>query len=109
MPTLRDRADQTQQLLAALLATVGRATISPAQLYDLVSMNGKTTKQIIAFNLADGTRTQTEIAKKLRLDSGNFSRTVTRWVEAGVIFRLGESRDAKLLHIYRVPTAKPKG
>jgi hypothetical protein len=53
--------------------------------------------QLHAFNMCDGTRTQGEIAKAQGLDPGNFSRTVSRWVEAGVVFKMP---DNKLLHVY---------
>ena len=69
---------------------------------------GRGTKQVEAFNLADGTRTQSEIAEQVKMDQGQLSRTVSRWIEAGIMFRLGDGRDAKLLHIYPIPAALPE-
>ena len=47
----------------------------------LAEIIGSSAKQQAAFNMCDGTMGQGEIAKALKLDSGNFSRTVTRWVD----------------------------
>jgi len=100
--------EQTESLLRALLVTVGRSAFPLDQLYEIVDPTGKGGKQVQAFNLADGTRTQADIRAITKLDSGNLSRTVSRWLEAGIIFRVGEDRDAKLLHIYPIPSKRPK-
>ena len=68
--------------------------------------NGK--KQIKAFNLCDGTLNQAEVAKKCNMDRGNLSRTLARWRENGVLFVLGERRNATFLHIYPLPPEKKK-
>lgn len=64
-------------------------------------------KQTKAFNMCDGSRSQGEIIKALKLDQGNFSKTVTRWVDAGIAIRLGEGRETKLLHVYPLPKVSP--
>lgn len=69
----------------------------------VVAPSGASKKQLIAFNLCDGTLSQGQIAKKLNLDAGNFSRTVGRWVEAGVVFRIGSEREERLRHIFPLP------
>lgn len=99
---------ETDALLRALLLTTGRAAIPERQVYDLVKPTLKGAKQVKAFNLADGTRTQGDIAKKAKINRGNFSRTVSRWIAKGIMFRLGEGRDAKLPHIYPIQTKRPK-
>ena len=68
-------------------------------------------KQVRAYSLCDGTRSQTDIAKALTLVAGNFSRTVSRWIDSGIVFRLGEGREAKLLHVYplSIEATKKKG
>jgi DNA-binding MarR family transcriptional regulator len=87
--------------LRAILATVARQTFPPSTLRDLVAPAGAGgEKQIRAYNLCDGTQTQGEIAKELGLDSGNFSRTLNRWVDHGIVIRVGEGRDAKPVHVY---------
>lgn len=90
-------------LLQAILATTGRTTFPPAVLFRIVCPKGEAPKQILAFNLADGTRTQGEIAKEAKIDPSNFSGNVGRWINQGVLFRLGAGRTAKLLHIYPLP------
>ena len=95
-------------LLRALIVTTGRAAFSVKDVYALVNPTGKGAKQIKAFNLADGTLTQGEIATKVKIDRGNFSRAVARWIESGIMFRLGEGRESQLLHIFPIPTKAPK-
>lgn len=101
-------ADYTQELLMALLATTGRTAFTVTSVFDMVDPTGKSTKQIKGFNLADGTLTQAEIVKKVKIDSGNFSRAVSKWIDQGIMFRLGDGRDAKLLHIFPLPNKRPK-
>ena|SRR5438876_9401279 len=98
-------------LLRAILTLIARQTFPPERLAEIVIAKGAGAKQVKAFNLCDGSKTQGEIAKSLKLDAGNFSRTVSRWLEEGVVFRLGGGRDATLLHVYRLPdgVTKKKG
>lgn len=92
-------------LLKAILSTMARQVFPVEELKQIVAPHGSSAKQLQAFNLCDGDRSQSEIAKILKLDSGNFSRTVARWIAAGVVFRLGDGKDSRLIHIYRLPTA----
>jgi hypothetical protein len=91
--------------LRAILATVARQTFPPATLYDLITRGGGGEKQLRAYNLCDGTRNQSEIAKELGLDAGNFSRSLARWVDAGIVMRVGETRDMKPVHVYPLPAS----
>jgi hypothetical protein len=91
---------ESSSLLKALIATTGRLAFPQEKLTEIICSKSAGAKQIKAFNLCDGTRSQAEIIKECKLDAGNFSRTVGRWVSAGVLFRIGEGKDAKLLHIY---------
>lgn len=86
-------------LLRCAIQVVGRIAIRPEQVGEILVVNA-TAKQFKAYNLCDGTKTQGEVTKAAGLDSGNFSRTVARWVKSGVLFRLGSGKEAKLLHIY---------
>lgn len=91
----------TDILLRAILSMTARQALPPAELAQIVAPKGAAGEaQLSAYNMCDGTRGQGEIAKALNLDAGNFSRTVARWVEAGIVLRLGEGRDAKLLNLY---------
>jgi hypothetical protein len=88
-------------LLRALLSVTARQAVPPPKLSKILVPPGpKSGKQVKAYNLCDGTRTQAEVAKALKLDQGNFSRTVGRWIDAGVLFRVGSGREAKLQHLY---------
>jgi hypothetical protein len=96
-------ADVTSDLLRALLTVTARAVFPVEKLAGIVQSVGAGEKQLAAYNLCDGNRKQAEIAKALSLDAGNFSRTVGRWIDAGIVFRLGEGRDATLMHVYPIP------
>jgi hypothetical protein len=96
-------SEKSEQLLQALISLVGRTTFPTEDLEDIVVSGNGGDKQRTAFNMCDGTRGQGEIAKELKIDHGNFSRTVARWVEEGVVFKIGDGREAKLLHVYPLP------
>lgn len=86
-----------EQLLECMVQILGRASLPEERVREAV---GDGPKQLKAFNLADGTRTQAMIAKATGLDQGNLSRVFRRWVESGAAFWLGEGKEARLLHIY---------
>lgn len=92
-----------EALLRAILGAVARQTFSIDDILKLVAVGAGKEKQIAAYNLADGTRTQAEIAKELSLDQGNLSRTVARWIDEGIVIKTGDGRDLKLLHVYPLP------
>lgn len=69
-------------------------------------MVGTSLRQVEAYNLCDGTRTQAEVVKASKLDQGQFSRVATRWAQEGVLFKLGSGRDVKLLHLYSLSTTQ---
>jgi hypothetical protein len=93
----------SEALLRAILSSVARQTFPEARLRDLVLPRGAGPNQMTAFNLCDGSKTQGEVAKAAALDPGNFSRTVARWIELGIMFKFGEGREAKLQHVYPLP------
>ena len=64
--------DETETLLRALVQLVGRQTFPEDDLRQIVAPPGAGTKQLRAYNLCDGTRTQGEIAKKGGARSGQF-------------------------------------
>jgi hypothetical protein len=92
-----------EALLRAILSAVARRTFRVADILALVAIGAGKDKQIAAYNLCDGTRTQGEIAKALALDPGNFSRTVGRWIDEGIVIKVGDGRDVKLQHVYPLP------
>jgi DNA-binding HxlR family transcriptional regulator len=93
---------EINDLLRCTLQILGRAVMPSEKIRKIIGEKKK--KQIKAFNLCDGTRMVTEIAKESRINQGNLSRTLSRWCESGIVFRIGEGKDAKFLHIY--PLAK---
>jgi len=95
----------TDALLKGILATVGRTAFPPDQLYKIVAPTAGSAKQVVAYNLCDGETPQAEIGRRAKLDKGSLSRTITKWIEAGVVIRVGA--DGHPLHLYPL-TAKPK-
>ncbi len=94
-------SERIEDLLGCLIQVIGRAALPEARVREIV---GDASKQIRAFNLCDGTRTQTEIRKAVGLDPGNFHRTAKRWIESGVAFEFRKGNESRLLHVY--PIAK---
>ncbi len=92
--------NDSDALLRGILSMTGRLAIPPPELLQIVAPKGGGEAQLAAYNLCDGSKSQGEIAKELKIDPGSFSRTVSRWIEAGVVIRLGEYPHFKLLHIY---------
>jgi len=82
-----------EQLLSSLIQVIGRAVFPPEKVLESV---GRSRMQLRAFNMCDGNRTQSEIAKKLRTDQGNLSRTSMRWIEKGIAFPVGDGKNARL-------------
>lgn len=97
-------SDRTEQLLQVLVQLAGRTAFSPDKLREIVAVGQSAARQVEAYNLCDGRRTQGDIAKSLRLDAGNFSRTVRRWQDQGIVFRVGD--DQQLLHLYPLTDAE---
>jgi hypothetical protein len=79
----------TEALLRGILATVARATFPQDAILKVVAPTAGGEKQLLAYNLCDGETSQAEIGKKAKLDPGNLSRAVARWVDAGVVLRVG--------------------
>jgi DNA-binding MarR family transcriptional regulator len=98
---------EVEQLLKVLVHVVGRSVVPMEKLEQIVAPTRGSEKQIRAFNLCDGSRTQAEIVKVLSLDPGNFSKTLARWESAGIVYRLKVGSDQRLLHLYPLPERKP--
>jgi hypothetical protein len=91
----------TDALLKGILATMGRTAFPPELLHKIVAPTSGSDKQVLAYNLCDGETPQAEIGKKAKLDKGNLSRSIARWIEAGVVIRVGA--DGHPLHLYPLP------
>src|SRR5690348_12141162 len=90
--------DVNESLLRAIFATVARQTFRPEDVAKVVCPTAGSEKQVAAYNLCDGRTPQAEIGKKAKIDKGNLSRSLSRWIEAGVVVRLGT--DQHPLHVY---------
>ena len=90
--------DTNESLLMAILATVARGVFPPAVIYKIVTPLAGSDKQLLAYNLCDGQTAQAEILKKTKIKQGNLSRSIARWVEAGIIVRIGKEQFP--MHVY---------
>lgn len=91
--------DAQETYLRAILATVARQTFSPETLTQHIGTASRD-KHFRAFNLCDGTKTQSEIAKEIGLDQSNFSKAISRWVDLGIIVRIKDGSNFKPVHVY---------
>lgn len=91
-----------ERLLRAILATVARQTFPPSELVAMVAPRKGMLKQIQAFNMCDGTNTQSQIAKITKLDSGNLSKSIKRWIDLGIVVRVVEDKVEKPIHVYPI-------
>lgn len=94
-----------ESYLRAILGVVARATFPPEKLAGEIGIGASKSKQLEAYNLCDGTLTQGEIAKKVGLDAGNFSRTLGRWIDDGLIVRIESNGQLRPVHLYPIPTS----
>lgn len=92
-------------LLRAIVHLMSRQAYPEPELKKIVAPK-KDVNHLKAFNLCDGTRNLTKVAIEAGIDQGGFSRMVTRWVESGVMHRLGEGKSPKLLHAYPIQDLK---
>jgi DNA-binding MarR family transcriptional regulator len=98
----------SESLLRAILATVARGTFPAVDVYKIVAPTSGSEKQITAYNFCDGNTSQTEIAKKAKLDKGSLSRSITRWIEAGIVVRVGEEEHPMHLYLLTNSSLKPQ-
>ena len=91
---------ELDDLLRCTLQVIAKVAMPPEKIREVI---GDRKKQLKAYNLCDGKNTTIEIAKKARVDQGNFSRTATRWIEHGIVFSVGKGLDKRLLHLYPLP------
>lgn len=98
---------ETKSLLKALLSVSSRIAFNEEEVRLIVAPTKAQIKQIRAFNECDGRQTQAGIAKKLRLDAGNFSRTVKRWIDAGIVHRVEFDGEDCLLHVFPISESQP--
>lgn len=89
-------------LLKFLINLTGRLVFSEEKIIEIITKGGGRGKQLKAYNLCDGTRSQSEIAKEIGIDQGNFSRSLNRWISAGIVARVGEGDDTKIFHVYPI-------
>lgn len=59
---------------------------------------GGSARSLLAYNLCDGKKSQTDVAKGAKIDKAALSRLLVRWVEAGIVVRVGQ--DQLPLHVF---------
>ncbi len=71
-------SNNSEALLQAILSLIARQTFPLDRLLEIVQPTGASAKQVKAFNLCDGSKGRTEIAKTLKLHQGSFIRSIER-------------------------------
>jgi hypothetical protein len=64
----------------------------------IVAPTAGSEKQVAAYNLCDGRTSQSDISKMAKLDPGSLSRSIAKWVETGIVVRVGAEQLP--LHLY---------
>ena len=90
--------DTNESLLRAIFATIGRNTFPRKAVLAIVALRENSEKNLVAYNLCDGNTPQIEIAKRAKLDKSNFGKALARWVDAGIVVRVGKEEHP--LHVY---------
>lgn len=102
-------SDATQDLFRALISVSARAAFTESELLEIVAPTSRgRDKLVAAYNLCDGTKTQSDVVHALKLNKGNFSLAVARWIRGGVMFRIRSGTHVHLLHAYPILNAFPK-
>jgi hypothetical protein len=91
---------EIEELLGLLIQINARQAFPEEVLRSIV---GSSEQWIEAYNLCDGTRSQAEVVKITKINQGLFSRTASRWIDEGVMYKVGDGRETKLLHVYNLP------
>lgn len=96
---------ELNDLLGCALQMIARVAMPAEKVYEIINSgkSGRKKKQLKAYNLCDGTKSLTEIAKKAGIKQGNLSRTAKRWIQSGIMFSLREGQETRLLHLYPLP------
>jgi hypothetical protein len=98
----------TEDLLRMLLSVTARLAFPAEQLrLEVVGKVRFAERWINAYNACNGLRSQMEIVRLSGIDPGDLSRAIKRWVEAGVLFRVGANELP--LHLYMLPLDDGQG
>lgn len=95
-------------ILRAILATISRQTFPPGALYKLVVPKAGAEQNVDAYNLCDGTRTVTDIAKELAIDAANLRKRILRWAEEGIVVRVEQDKSTYPVHLYPLTASARK-
>jgi len=96
---------ESTDLLRALVGLIGRAAFPEHKLRDLVSPSGNSA-YFHAYRMCDGRTPLTAIVKQTGIDSSNLSKAVGKWVDAGVMFRIGPKHLPLNLYAVTQPVGK---
>ena len=91
--------------LKAILATVARQAFPQDKLAELIAPRAGS-KQLAAYNLCDGQNSQAQIAALLGMDKSDLSKCIGKWVDAGIVIKVGEGVEQRPMHVYPLPTPK---
>jgi len=91
-------------LLRAILATIARQTFSPEDIHAIVAPQANSAKWLKVYNACNGTLTQSEIAKQMKVDASDLSKKIKRWIAEGIVIRLADGKSDRPVHVYPIDT-----
>lgn len=103
---------EVADLVRTLVAMIGRMAFPEERLRPLVSPTGSSAL-LEAYRMCNGRTPLAAIVKATQMDFGQLSRTVKKWVEAGIMYKVGPKQLP--LHLYplapspRTPAKKASG
>jgi len=95
-------SENTDFYLKMIMQLIARQTFSAKDVADHVCPTKKSAKSIKAYNLCDGTRSQTEIAKMCGIDKANCRKMIKKWELEGLILRVPHGKELQPLHIFPI-------
>lgn len=93
-------AGETNDLLRILIMLAGRLAVPPEQLPSLVSPKSNVS-YLKAYSLCDGRTALRDLVAETGIDKGSLSKTIAKWVDDGIAFRVGPEQYP--LHLYPLP------
>ena len=96
--------------LKMIMQLVARQTFSVEDVAGHVCPTKNSAKSLVAYNLCDGTKSQTEIGNICGIERANCQKMIKRWELEGIVLRVPHGNELHPLHVF--PISKkllPKG
>lgn len=102
--------ENTDFYLKMIMQLIARQTFSAKEVAEHVCPTKKSAKSLKAYNLCDGSKSQTEIGTLSGIDRANCRKMIKRWELEGLILRVPHGQELHPLHIFPISEKLlPKG